>query len=78
MKALVSLGYRKYVMPFEDAVVLIRALENVESFETAYEPSVGQVLYIDNVKPLDVSMEMITDDQYAVAKMRGKKPTKEK
>ena len=78
MKALVELGYNKYVMPFEDAVVLLRTLENVEQLESEYISGQGQVYYIkDNVGlPLEAAVHCMTDDEYAVLKMRGPKPNK--
>lgn len=77
MKALVEIGYEKYVMPFDDAVVLIRTLENMERVESTYISGQGTVLYIklDGTPP--ISLTCMTDEQYAVMKMRGPKPQKE-
>lgn len=78
MKALVELGYNKYVMPFEDAVVLLRTLENVEQLESEYVSGQGQVYYLrDKVGlPLEAALQCLTEDEYAVIKMRGAKPSK--
>lgn len=75
MKALIELGYDKYIMPFEDAVVLIRTLENVERIESEYISGQGQVYYIKtDGRPMNATLQCISDDEYAVIKMRGPKP----
>ena len=76
MKALVDISYCKMIMDLEDVCVLIRTLEKAEVYETDYVSGQGAVIYLTHKAP-DVSIAMLTDDDYAVAKMRGPKPTKE-
>lgn len=75
MKALVEIGYDKYVMPFEDAVVLLRTMENMERLEADYISGQGQVYYIKtDGRPMGAALQCLSDDDYAVIKMRGAKP----
>ena len=72
MKAKVMLGYAHMIMSLEDATVLIRTLENVELYETDYVSGQGSVLYLKPGAP-QIEVSLLTDDDYAVAKMRGPK-----
>lgn len=73
MKALVKLGYgAPFLLPFEDAVVLIRTLEKAEGYKKHYEHGKEQLYVMPN--QAEITLECLTDDQYAVAKMRGEVP----
>ena len=73
MKALVKLGYGvDWIMPFEDAVVLVRTLEHAEGYAKKYDNG-GEQLYV-TPNTVRIGLECITDEQYAVAKMRGEVP----
>lgn len=73
MKALVKLGYgAQFLLPFEDAVVLIRTLEKAEGYKKHYDAGRENLYIFPN--QTEITLECLTDDQYAVAKMRGEVP----
>ena len=75
MKAIVKIGYDDIIMPFDDAIVLIRTFENAEKTEDVWNSETKvHDRYIGGSLPR-IKLELITDDDYAVAKMRGLKPT---
>ena len=76
--ALVRIGYYKYVMPTDAAMVVAQALADAELFEAKYIPSeerVGDADYSYHIWPSneDMSVEFISDDKYRIAKMAGKR-----
>ena len=81
---IIELGYTKYVLPREKAMVLIEALEHAEVYETKYWSEEQRKAlnmteqYTYHVYPSDktFSMSIITDSHYQMAKLAGK-PTKE-
>ena len=76
MKGIIKVGYRKFVMPLDDAVQVIQALSNAEVYDTEYHKELKLDLsYIGNAgQMMDISLNLLSDDDYAVAKMRGPKP----
>lgn len=77
MKAIVKFGYMKYVMPLDDGIQLIKTLSKCEVFDTEYDRELKMDLsYIGRAgQPMDITLNLLSDDDYAVAKMRGQKPT---
>lgn len=77
MKGIIKVGYRKFVMPLDDAIEVMRALSNAEVYDTEYHKELKLDLsYIGNAgQMMDISLNLLSDDDYAVAKMRGQKPT---
>ena len=75
MKAMVKLGWDHYVMELDDAVVLIRTMEKMISLESEYVSGEGTRWYVkdSNTAP-KISLQCISDDEFAVIKMRGAKP----
>ena len=76
----IELGYRKYVMPRDKAMVLIEALESAETYEVKYWDETKRTekgmtdSYTYHVYPSDstFSMNIITDSHYQMAKFAGK------
>ena len=77
MKGIIKVGYRKFVMPLDDAVQVIKALSNAEVYDTEYHKELKLDLsYTGNAgQMMDISLNLLSDDDYAVAKMRGQKPS---
>jgi hypothetical protein len=73
MKARVRIGYHDYVMDLDDAVVLIKTYEKMIPLESEYVSGQGNVWYIKDAQEVAISLTPMTDDQFAVIKMRGKK-----
>ena len=74
MKAIFKWGYDELIMPFEDAVVLIRTLENAEFTEDTWDSELKEHVRFIGGKSPKFKLELLSDDEYAVAKMRGAKP----
>ena len=77
MKGIIKVGYRRFVMPLDDAIGVIQMLSNAEVYDTEYHKESKQDLsYIGHAgHMMDISLNLLSDDDYAVAKMRGQKPT---
>ena len=74
MKAVISFGYKRFVVPLDDGLKMMQLLHEAEVYDTAYEDQ-GQVSYIGNAgHTMDIALNLLSDDDYAVAKMRGQKP----
>ena len=74
MKAIVRFGYEEFVLPLDDALVLFRTLEHAEKTEECWNSNTKeQERYIGGKTP-KLRVELFSDDEYAVAKMRGPKP----
>lgn len=75
MKAMVKVGWDYYIMDLDDAVVLIRTMGKMVPIESEYVSGEGSRWYIKetNTTP-KISLECWSDEEYAVMKMRGKKP----
>jgi hypothetical protein len=73
VKALVKLGYgAQFLLPFDDAVVLIRTLEKAEGYKKHYDGGKEELYVLPN--HVEITLDCLTDDQYAIAKMRGEVP----
>lgn len=76
----IELGYRKYVLPRDKAMVLIEALEHAETYEVKYwdeakRQAMGMTeTYTYHVYPSDSTfgMNVVTDSHYQMAKLAGK------
>ena len=74
MKAIVRFGYEEFVLPLDDALVLFRTLEHAEKTEECWNSNTKEhERYIGGKTP-KLRVELLSDDDYAVAKMRGSKP----
>lgn len=74
MKALVKFGYDEFIMPLDDALVLFRTFENAELTEESWNSNTkSSDRYIGGKAPR-LEVKLFSDDDYAVAKMRGPKP----
>lgn len=74
MKAIVRFGYDEFILPLDDALVLFRTLENAEKTEESWNSNTKEhERYIGGNAP-KLRVELFSDDEYAVAKMRGAKP----
>lgn len=74
-KAIVTIGYKDYVMDVEDAVTILGLLEKAERYETQYQKNSSNYTHhvyeqelTDNVKDLKI----ITDKAYRFAKLAGR------
>lgn len=77
MKAHVKFGWDYYIMDLDDAVVLIKTLGKMIPLESEYVSGEGSRWYIkENNKPIEFDLRPMNDDEYAVIKMRGPKPSK--
>lgn len=74
MKANVKFGWDHYMMDIDDAVVLIKTLEKMTPLESEYKSGEGTIWYLNDMKPIEVSLVPMNDDAVAVIKMRGPKP----
>lgn len=78
----VELGYTKYILPREKAMVLIEALEHAEIYEQKYWSEDKRAhlgmdeAYTYHVYPNQTvfSMGIVSDSQYQMAKLAGKPP----
>lgn len=74
MKAIIKFGYEEFVLPLEDALVLFRTFENAERTDEVWNSDTKEhERYIGGKTP-KLRVELFSDDEYAVAKMRGPKP----
>jgi hypothetical protein len=76
MKAVIQIGYRRYVMEAEDALVLAKALANSERYEKKWrdEKNGGTSYHIwaPNVSNDDpCTIELLSDNLYRLAKLAG-------
>ena len=76
MKAVVKFGYKKFVMPLDDGIKLMHLLSEAETYDTDYDRELKMDLsYIGQAgQTMDITLNLLSDDDYAVAKMRGQKP----
>lgn len=75
MKAVITLGYIDYVMPLEQATVIINALMTAELYaRKGYSGDTRHYVYPndDDYRNQEFSMKLISDDLYRVAKLAGK------
>lgn len=76
----IELGYVKYVLPRDKAMVLIEALEHADIYEQKYWSEEKRHMlgmtetYTYHVYPSEqmFSMSLITDSHYQMAKLAGK------
>lgn len=76
MKAVIQLGYRRYVMEAEDALALAKALVNAERYDKKWraEDKGGTSYHVwtSNENNADLtSIELISDNLYRLAKLAG-------
>jgi hypothetical protein len=76
--ALVRIGYYKYVMPTDAAMVVAQALADAERYEAKYisadKREAGQPDYTHHIFPSteNITIELISGDMYRIAKLAGK------
>ena len=63
-------------MPLDDAIKIMHHLTEAEVYETDYDRDLKMDLsYIGQAgQTMDITLNLLSDDDYAVAKMRGQKP----
>lgn len=70
-KAIVTLGWQKYVLDMDAAMELFKVLRNVESWNSKYEDN----KQVYTVKPIDdsqITLAYLSEEMYAMAKLVGK------
>ena len=74
-KAVVMLGYHKYVLDVDKAVQVLEALSGVEKYEEVYRKAedggTTHHVYIDTESQV-VSVHLMTESLYQMAKLAGK------
>jgi hypothetical protein len=75
-KAIVTLGYNKYVLDVDKAVQVLEALSGVEKYEDVYhkaeEGGTTHHIYIDTEGSVVLSVHLMTEALYQMAKLAGK------
>ena len=77
-RAIVKWGYGdEYVVPVSNAIAILESMEEAEHYESRYEDDgSGQgnntdMIYIGRNKKIDISVSLITEDDYNIGKLRG-------
>jgi len=76
-KAIISFGYKKYVMSIENAITVVELMSNAERYESKYKSKDqgGTTYHIweeDDIEPKE--FQVLSDNSYRMAKMAGKHP----
>ena len=78
-KAIVSIGYRECIMDFKDACAVAEILSTAELYKTKYNKDDGgnthETLHAypqDNSDMAHLSVKLIPDELYRMAKLAGK------
>jgi hypothetical protein len=66
-KALLSVGYKKIVIDMDTAVMFLKSMEIMESFDTKY--AAGETIEMIGGKSETVSVEPLSEDRYAMGKL---------
>ena len=83
MKAVITLGYREYVMEAEDALALLQVMAKAERYETKWrkeeEGGTSYYIWAESEQPGDHghnvgALRLISDDHYRIAKLAGAPP----
>lgn len=79
--AIVRIGYAKYVLPIDKAVVVAQALTDAEQYQSVYisrearaDDTATHTHHIwSEMQPTEgMTLELISDDMYRLAKLAGK------
>ena len=78
-KAIISIGYRQFVMDVKDAVTIAEVFAKAERYESKYhkEEDGGTRFYVYDVDANDgseMSITLLNDAVYRTAKLAGKPP----
>lgn len=83
MKAVITLGYREYVMEAEDALALLQVIARGERYQSkwrkAEDGGTSYYIWTESEQPGDPghnigSLRLISDDHYRIAKLAGAPP----
>jgi len=66
-KALLSIGYKKIVIDMDTAVMFLKSMEVMESFDTKY--AAGETIEMIGGNSETVSVEPLSEDRYAMGKL---------
>lgn len=74
MKGVITIGYRKLVMDLDHAVALAKAMSTAEIYQTKWRSTEdgGTTHHIYEDEPGEMSITLISDDLYRMAKLAGK------
>lgn len=72
-KVIVCIGYSEYVMDFNDAHTVLRIIANAEKYEHKWNEGDERThhIYEQDMKDQCVSMKLIPDSLYRIAKLAG-------
>lgn len=83
MKAVITLGYREYVMEAEDALALLQVIARGERYQSNWrkeeEGGTSYYIWAESEQPGDHghnvgALRLISDDHYRIAKLAGAPP----
>lgn len=75
-KAIITVGYSKYIVEPTDALKLAEILERAERLETKWDAETGKSYFVYAQEPDErvSSIELMPDDLYRMAKLAGRPP----
>ena len=76
-KAVVQIGYTKYVLEAKDALAILESIQNAEIYESKYKSSAegGTTYHVYPQAPDDnsnLSIQLLNENTYRIAKLAGK------
>ena len=73
-KAIVSIGYKSYVMDAKDALAVAEVMANAERYESKYTSAGGTVYHIwkQDGDESTIPLQVLPDELYRMAKLAGK------
>lgn len=75
-KAVISLGYKDYVLDAEDALAILKLLANAELFKEKWaskdDGGSSYYVYPQGADEAKLNLHLITDDLYRMAKLAGR------
>lgn len=75
-KAIITVGYSKYIIEPTDALRIVEILERAERLETKWDKDTGKSYFVYAQEPDEKvsSIELMPDDLYRMAKLAGRPP----
>lgn len=73
-KAMITMGYKTYLIEPSDALKIVEILERAERMETKWDKETGKYYFVYEQTPEEKvnSIELIPDDLYRMAKLAGR------
>ena len=73
-KAVIDIGFNKYVLDLKDAVTVLEMLGKAEKYETKWGKEGGTSHYIYSQEESMGSLSLLGENLYRMAKLAGKPP----